>query len=159
MKVAKGFTLVELMVVVSIIGLLFAAAAPIVGDVTRNQLADRLYRELENDLRYARSYAVTQGTSVRFQPEKNWKNGWKLHSADSKGDFTDELRVTNVESEGNVSSTDFSNAAPLIFSGKGQANKSGNVTIEVSGCKGKRVRSLFINRIGQVILKEESACK
>ncbi|GGY46193.1 hypothetical protein GCM10011297_18790 [Bacterioplanes sanyensis] len=159
MKSVKGMTLLELMAVLGVLGVLLATAVPYISGMNQSQLADRLYRELENDLRYARNYSVTNGISVMLEPRSGWEKGWRVMGDDGTGNLTDELRATNVESKGHISSTDFSHSKPIVFSARGRANKSGEIKIDVTGCRGTRVRTLFINRIGQVILKGESVCK
>ncbi|ASP38921.1 hypothetical protein CHH28_09605 [Bacterioplanes sanyensis] len=159
MKSVKGTTLLELMAVLGVLGVLLATAVPYISGMNQSQLADRLYRELENDLRYARNYSVTNGVSVMLEPRSGWDGGWRILGDNGSGTLNEELRVTNLESKGNISSDDFSKSTPIVFSARGRANKSGEVKIDVAGCRGTRVRTLFINRIGQIILKGENVCK
>ncbi len=69
MKKAKGFTLIEALMVLSMIGILAALAIPRFGSVGKKS-AYMTSRQIVVDMRYARSLAVTTGTThiVKFFP-------------------------------------------------------------------------------------------
>jgi len=54
----RGFTIIELMIVLIIIAIAAAVSGPLLSGFLPNRTADRLYQEIELDLRYARSQAV-----------------------------------------------------------------------------------------------------
>ncbi len=159
MNRSKAFTLLELLMAVAVVSVTIAVALPYLSGMTKNQLADRLYRELENDIRFARSYAVTHSIRVEFKPNLNWKDGWIIRAEDASGAFKNVIRENKVNAGNSILGTKLDNSKPLIFSEQGRASETTEVTINVTGCEGTRVRTLFINRVGQVILKGEQLCK
>lgn len=62
----RGFTLVEAMVVVSLIALLLAAGMPSFGSFIRNQRVRTAAESLETGLQQARNEAVRRNTSISF---------------------------------------------------------------------------------------------
>lgn len=144
-----GVTLVELMIVIAIAAVLFSVAVPAMNNMSVNGMADRLARELELDIRYARSQASTLGRPITFEPVNGWQDGWVIK------DNAVELRVRKHSLAANVIT---SAGTPLVFNAAGRSAADASVTISVPGCTGNRVRTLSVNRIGQVQLSGEAAC-
>lgn len=148
-----GVTLVELMIVIAIAAVLFSVAVPAMNNMSVNGMADRLARELELDIRYARSQASTLGRPITFEPVNGWQDGWVIK------DNAVELRVRKHSLAANViTSADITAGTPLVFNAAGRSAADASVTISVPGCTGNRVRTLSVNRIGQVQLSGEAAC-
>jgi type IV fimbrial biogenesis protein FimT len=63
---ARGFTMIELMVVIAITAVLLAVAAPSFVNYIAKQRVEGLMSELGTDLQYARSEAVARNTDVRI---------------------------------------------------------------------------------------------
>jgi type IV fimbrial biogenesis protein FimT len=103
MKQTQGFTLIELMVTLSVAAILAVVAVPAMQDfVTRNRLA-ALNNELMTAINYARSEAIKRGATVSVCKSNtatscggSWSNGWIVFvDAGTAGDATGDtiLRV------------------------------------------------------------------
>lgn len=151
----KGFTLVEMMIVIAIAAILLMAALPAMRSMSANSLADRLYRDLELDLRYARSQSSTIGQSISFEPVNSWKGGWKITDV-STNTVIRERKLTLAANT--LSSATLKTGSPLIFDPKGRTSADATISISVPECSGQRKRTLLVNRIGQVILTGVAKC-
>ena len=67
----RGLTIIELMVVVGVVGVLAALAAPSLRDFMARQRVAAINAELVTDLQYARSEAVSRGLQMRVQFREN----------------------------------------------------------------------------------------
>jgi type IV fimbrial biogenesis protein FimT len=91
MKVSAGFTLVELMVVITIIAVLLSLGVPSYRYVTNSNRISAEVNALLGDLQFARSEAVKEGGTVIVCPanttlsacannSSTWNNGWLVIS-------------------------------------------------------------------------------
>jgi type IV fimbrial biogenesis protein FimT len=79
-----GFTMVEMMVVVVIMAILAAVAAPNLGKMIRQQRVKTASFDVMSSLMLARSEAVKRNVTVTITPATGgWANGWSI--ADANG--------------------------------------------------------------------------
>lgn len=77
---ADGFSLIELMTVIAVVGILLALALPSFREFTIRTQVTQLGNDLVTDLNIARAEAVKQGLSVALVPTTagNWSGGWSV---------------------------------------------------------------------------------
>lgn len=78
---STGFTLVELITVLAIMGILAALAAPSFSEMIARQRLRAGAFDLVADLMLARSEAIKRGESVSVTPGATWAAGWTVDAA------------------------------------------------------------------------------
>lgn len=78
-RASWGFTLVELMVTITVLGVLLGIALPAFRDFILDQRVKNASFELNTTLQYARSEAVKRNDSAVIEPVSgNWANGYAV---------------------------------------------------------------------------------
>ena len=82
MRATRGFTLPELLIVVTVLAVLMAAGLPSMAEFVRNQRVKTASFDLFSSLVYARSEAITRNATVKVEPiSGSWANGWTVKDA------------------------------------------------------------------------------
>jgi type IV fimbrial biogenesis protein FimT len=76
--VLSGFTLVELVTALAVLGLLAIGAVPIFRELAASQRVQTAASDLQTSLLRARSEAIKQNTVVTMMPVGTWKGGWVI---------------------------------------------------------------------------------
>jgi type IV fimbrial biogenesis protein FimT len=107
----SGFTLIELIVTISIASILMAIGAPSLARVLKNNQVSGLYNEVVSVLAYTRSSAVTKGAWVTFCKSNlnydgcapisaSWENGWIVfEDANNDGSIAKNERILLVKND------------------------------------------------------------
>ncbi|EPJ85293.1 putative pillin [Pseudomonas sp. CFII64] len=117
---AKGFSLIELLVTVSLVGILAAIAIPSFSSVIRNSKADAEVTTLQRALNFARLEAINRGLATKVLPTSagaSWNSELKVVlSSDTTGKA---IRIVPAMTSGakltatNVTAIEFNNLGGL----------------------------------------------
>ena len=125
---AQGFTLVELVIVILLLGILAAAALPVFFDL--GSYRDRsAYDEVAGALRYAQKLAVASGCAVRVDLTSGSGYALQQHATDcTSGSFADisgHPVTSDSFSQVNLSASPSS----FIFDAMGRSDAAATVTV------------------------------
>lgn len=180
----KGFTLVELMVTVSVLGILIALAAPSFQSLIERVRIEGQVNKLKNDMSYARTEAMRTGQTVHICKRagtsttacgtgslNNWEQGWlifaDLSTPPNNRIDTGEtaLRIGDPLSNNTVAFSLTNTLAQNGFGFTAQGLPTGTGTACIAFCPNsacdianKNNRYLVLNRIGRLrILTEDDS--
>jgi type IV fimbrial biogenesis protein FimT len=133
---ARGFTLIEMMVVLSILAIFATIAIPSVRGMAANQALSDSSGELLASLQNARNAAVSNGRSVILEPTgTSWSGGWRAYidnNVDSTFNGTDTLILSkNAMSESLSTSGSFT--AGACGSTIASTSSAGSFTFSANG--------------------------
>ena len=163
---AQGFTAIELMVVIAILAILTALAAPSFTGLIERWRVRQTYEELQSTLYYARSEAIRRGGYVTLRKEStgvngcisaddsiDWNCGWYIFfDGNSNGNFDNgdarlqEFLVSKIKVDRSE------NIASITFDRWGMPNKAIGFTIFPQGKKSSDpvATSLCMSRGGRI---------
>ncbi len=115
--VLQGFTLVELLMVLAIVGILASVGVPMMGSFVQSGQARTSALDLVSDLQYARSEAIKRNAVVAVLPATagNWTTGWRVHAGATAD--TPVLRA-RVREAGQIQATSASDS--FVFAANGR---------------------------------------
>lgn len=91
MKYLRGFTLLELMIAIAILGIALGIAVPAFTDMLRSYRAQSQSSEIARAVSLARSEAIKRGGNVYVTATvdgNNWEDGWRVwHDANGNGTY------------------------------------------------------------------------
>jgi type IV fimbrial biogenesis protein FimT len=166
---SRAFTLVELVITLSIAGILALLAVPaITGFVQSNRLAT-LTNELITDFNTARSEAIKRGTQAIVCESTNgtsctstgsWNQGWIVFAdVDDSGTWTQTTGREDVLIRTHApvpESHDTTPAANMVIFNRQGAIASGSGSYEICNSKIGSKRTVILSAIGRVTITEDS---
>lgn len=108
----SGFTLLEMMVVLIIVGILMSYAMPAYYEFSIRQRITNESNDLLSDLLYARVTAIKEGQDVTVQSKdtNNWSDGWDIQLDSTSLKLRDKQHINrSLALAGNVASFTFTN--------------------------------------------------
>lgn len=148
--IAKGFSLIELLVTVSLVGILAAIAIPSFTSSIQSNKADTELSDLQRALNYARLEAINRGVTVRIAPTSGtaWTGELQVYLVSDANKKA--LRKVAAMSSGgtlvadpNVAAFDFNNLGGLIA-------PSSLVTMTYT--RGSTTKTMSICLTGRIVL-------
>ena len=150
-KKNHGFTLIELIVTLAVIGVLFAIAAPNLQTTIQGNRLSGQYNDMRGDFAFARNLAISRNVSVTITSNAgtNWSNGWIVVAPSGNA------RVSNTANSIVISSS----IASLTYSPDGTANVAAATTFKICDNRsGNHGKVLNVNFAGRVNLTSGVAC-
>lgn len=162
----RGFTLIEILIVVALIAILASIATPNLSGISANQALRNASSELMASIMNARSAAIKRGARVVIQPQSgsDWATGWLIYVDLNRNDIfdsaTDELIDTSAALPANVTApaanstacTGTSSAPAALFrydSAGFLAGGGGNGYVRLQAPTTGRERCLIVNLPGR----------
>lgn len=141
--IAKGFTLVELLVTVSLVGILAAIAIPNFSSTIQNNKVDTEISDLQRALNYARLEAINRGVTVRIAPTNgaDWSTELQVTAAGAVLRKVSAMSGGATLVAGNVTAVEFNNLGGLTApaSAVAMTYTRGSITKTVNICLTGRI--------------------
>jgi type IV fimbrial biogenesis protein FimT len=151
---ARGFTAIELMIVVLIVGILAAIAGPNMAAMIRNQRVKTAAFDIFSSLTFARSEAVKRNTTVTLAPTgggaTDWVKGWTV--TDGNGN------VLKQEADRKLMAAELSITGPtsVVYARNGRLSGATAPTFDLSATSGSKTyaRCISVDLSGRPVSKE-----
>lgn len=143
MKNLNGFTLIELMVTVSVAAILLAIAVPSLNTVYETSRGTTAISNIENSVAFARNQAISFGRKVTICPgtgtscSGNWINGYLIF-IDDDGDKKADNGTSVLKKEQSLNTKDFitvSVTGPITFNTDGMLASVSAISIHYCPAK------------------------
>ncbi len=129
----RGFTLPELLIVITILAVLMAAGLPSFGEFVRNQRVKTASFDLFSSLVLARNEAITRNASITMRAAGGaWSNGWTVTYTDDGGNVVPvrvQEAVPNVAIAGPVGDVVYQGSGRLTGAVSFQLSSSGDTVV------------------------------
>ena len=161
----KGFTLIELMVTLAVLGVLLAVGVPSFADLIRNNRSQAAANELVSALNAARVEAVKRGKRVSLCPSVNgtscsgtaWQSGWIVFVDTAASDTSTPAVVGTILNRRTAmpSGAMATGTATFIrYSGLGFAPIRADIRVQTSSCAGPNARTISFSTSGRTSVRK-----
>jgi type IV fimbrial biogenesis protein FimT len=150
-----GFTLVEVMVVIAIMGVVLAIAAPSLSELVKSQRTGSAASKIYSSLALARSEAIKRNASVTLaRSGVDWASGWTMTTGGTTLQTEGAIADTTIDLKLNGTS-----AASLSYNAAGRlpsTTSSAYFILYVTSDTTIRARCVTINLAGTASVKSDS---
>lgn len=122
----KGFTLVELLVTMAILGIFAAVAAPSFNTLINKNKVSTVSSELASLFQFARSLAAQKNASVAVCLDSGT---WSVHSPGAGADSCGQSPLREMSPDAVVTITPGGNPLPIIFNSNGTVTAASSYTV------------------------------
>lgn len=147
-RAARGFTAIELMVVVAIVAILTAVAAPYMGQMVRAQRLRTSAFDVFASLTLARSEAIKRNVAVTMAPVGgDWTKGWTIKDANNN----------LLKSQGSIDTLAINGPDNVVYTGTGRLNAAiapFNLSAVIGSGQGTGYRCISVDLSGRPVSKE-----
>lgn len=152
-RAAAGFTLTELMIVVAIMGLIAAIAAPSMADMVRTQRLRTASFDVFAALNLARSEAIKRNGPVTITPNNGtWNDGWI-----TRDQYNNVLQ--RQEAYSSCGSCSIAGPAAIVYASSGRVTNlaAPAISVTASNLDSGKYRCITVELSGRPVTKQ-GAC-
>jgi type IV fimbrial biogenesis protein FimT len=162
----RGFTLIELMTAIAVLGVLFAFAIPSFRELTRSNRTTAAQNDLVTALTYTRSEAVRRGTPVSIcrTPSNSttcltggtspfsWATGWIVFedTGATAGVWDSGEEILQSSADLNTDMVLTSTRRNVQYTATGTTSAAATFTLRANGCVGQKARQVAVTIIGSL---------
>lgn len=150
-RIASGFTLVELMITVAVIGILALVAVPSMTAMINNSQVTSQTSELTSALQLARSEAIRRNATVTLCPSTDGSScvsssdwaGWVIRGRDNVANAVDVIRSNTTSSKTDITGP----AAGIAFKPSGVLDSQACVMVASKAADSKRRITVMVSGV------------
>ncbi|EAT11140.1 prepilin-type N-terminal cleavage/methylation domain-containing protein [Bermanella marisrubri] len=161
MRKKAGFSLIELMITLVILGIIASAVVPQLGSLFTRKNIESIGKTLEQSFRLARTEAVNRGVPVMVKPSEasgNWADGWEIVFTNSDGDEELIRHFSAISSGAKLTSSEFSVGTPLTIDPNGKARSVGSFSLDYDDCQKSNHDLKFDILISGLVKRSKTSC-
>lgn len=144
-RASRGFTTTEMMIVVGIVALIAAIAAPNMAAMVRTQRLKTATFDVFSSLNLARSESIKRNLRVTITPNAgSWKQGWRI--TDVNGNV--------LKEQGSFDDINVTGPGSVVFTGSGRATAAGFFNITSDAVDASKHRCVRVDASGRAVSKE-----
>ena len=146
----RGFTLIELMVAVTVLGVLAVISAPYLGDFVLNARLRDASQQLRAALVQARSEAITRNAEIDVVPNSpNWGAGWQIKAG--------ALVLLSTDAFDNLAVPLPSTSTTITYRSNGRTTSGGQtIVLAINGASQIKARCVVLDASGRASVMLDS---